>query len=77
MGRLWSGADLQVTVAHGFLVQSLKLGGALLGHVHQIACDGARSGVDWSLPEKDQGVASDLAEAQVVGWTCTSDRRRR
>lgn len=72
----WFGSYLQVTVAHRFLGQSPKLGRALLGHVHQISCDWARSGVDWSLPEKDQRVASDLAEAQVVGWTWTWDRRK-
>ncbi len=59
---------LQVTVAHSFLSEGNKLFRALLGHVHQISSDCARSSVHWRLPQDDQGVTSDLTEVQVVGW---------
>lgn len=62
------GSHLQVAVVHSLLVQSHKVFAALLGHVHKVSGDGARSGVDGRLPQDDQGVTSDLTEAQVVGW---------
>ena len=62
-----SASHLQVAVAHGLMIQGDKLGRALLGHVHKVTGDGTSSAVDRSLPQDDQGVAPDLAEAQVVG----------
>lgn len=54
-------------MSHGLLVQGDEVRRALLGHVHKVSGDGARSDVDGRLPQDDQRVASDLAEAQVVG----------
>jgi len=64
---------LQVAVARRLLSQRDELSRALLGHFHQISGDRAGSGVDRGLPQEDQGLTSDLAEAQVVGGAWRMD----
>lgn len=61
---------------HCLLVQGNKLRRALLGPVHKVASDGAGTGVDRRLPQEDQRVTSDLAEAQIVGGACKRSEER-